>query len=75
MPNAGVYVEHGGHDIKAGVINKQTGGYAAYVNLGIEVYFDRFSLGASYRHAVFQSLSEGELRAKDQFSTHITFLF
>ena len=75
MPNAGVFVEQAGHDIRDGVINRQTGGYAAYLNVGTELYLTRLSLGVSYRHPVSQCLSDGELRTNAQLSTHITFLF
>lgn len=75
MPNAGVFVEQAGHDVREGVVNKQTGGYATYVNIGTEIYLARFSLGVSYRHPVSQYLSDGELRANDQLTTHLTFLF
>ena len=75
MPNAGVFVEQAGHDIRDGVMNKQTGGYAAYLNLGTEVYLDKLSLGVSYRRPVSQYLSEGELQANAQLTTHVTFLF
>lgn len=75
MPNAGVFVEQGGHDSRAGVVNKQTGGYATYLNLGTEVYLGKLSVGVSYRHPIAQNLSEGELIANDQLSTHVTVLF
>lgn len=75
MPNAGVFVEQAGHDSNGGEVNKQTGGYTAFLNLGTEVYLRKISFGISYRHPVSQHLSEGELRANDQFSTHVTFLF
>lgn len=75
MPNAGVFVEQGGHDIRSGIMNKQTGGYATYLNVGTEAYLGKLSLGVSYRHPISQNLSEGELLANDQLSTHITILF
>lgn len=75
MPNAGVFVEQAGHDIREGVMNKQTGGYATYLNLGTEVYLNKLSFGVSYRHPLSQYLSEGELLANDQLTTHVTFLF
>jgi hypothetical protein len=75
MPNAGVFVEQAGHDVNQGVINKQTGGYATYVNVGTEVYLTTISFGVSYRHPVVQHLSGGELVANDQLTTHLTFLF
>ncbi|GAB3554684.1 hypothetical protein [Spirosoma fluminis] len=75
MPNAGLFVEQAGHDTRDGVMNKQTGGYATYLNLGTEVYLTKLSMGVSYRHPVSQHLSAGELQANDQITTHITFLF
>ncbi len=75
MPNAGIFVEQGGHDRRDGVVNKQTGGYATYLNMGTDMYLGKLSLGISYRHPIAQHLSEGELVAKDQFSTHVTVLF
>ncbi|GAB3960346.1 hypothetical protein GCM10028805_57780 [Spirosoma harenae] len=75
MPNAGVNVEQAGHDVREGVLNTQTGGYAAYLNLGTEVYLKKISFGVSYRRPISQYLSEGELLANAQLTTHITFLF
>lgn len=75
MPNAGIFVEQGGHDRRDGVMNRQTGGYATYLNLGTEVYLGKLSLGISYRHPIAQNLSEGELVANDQLNTHVTVLF
>ncbi|MBD2701261.1 hypothetical protein IC229_11480 [Spirosoma sp. BT702] len=75
MPNAGVFVEQAGHDIRSGEVNKQTGGYATYLNLGAELYLNKLNLGVSYRKPVSQFLSEGELQANAQLTTHITFLF
>ena len=75
MPNAGIFVEQGGHDSRDGVVNKQTGGYATYLNMGTEVYLGKLSLGISYRHPIAQRLSEGELVANDQLNTHVTILF
>ena len=75
MPNTGVFVEQAGHDVRSGVMNKQTGGYATYINIGTEVYLSKLSLGFSYRKPVSQYLSQGELRANAQLSTHVTFLF
>lgn len=75
MPNAGLFLEQAGHDVRDKVMNKQTGGYAAYLNLGTEVYLNKLSLGISYRQPISQYLSDGELRANAQLTTHITFLF
>ncbi|MGF7215298.1 hypothetical protein GGR92_001438 [Spirosoma lacussanchae] len=75
MPNVGLFVEQAGHDTSKGIVNKQTGGYATHLSLGTEVYLKKVSIGVSYRHPVAQNLSEGELRANDQLSTHVTFLF
>jgi hypothetical protein len=75
MPNAGVFVEQAGHDVRGNVMNKQTGGYTTYLNLGTEVYLNKLSFGVSYRQPVSQYLSEGELQANAQVSTHVTVLF
>ncbi len=75
MPNGGVFLEQAGHDVREGIINKQTGGYATYLNIGTEVYLAKLSFGASYRRPVSQYLSAGELQANAQLTTHITFLF
>lgn len=75
MPNAGIFVEQAGHDIRSGEINKQTGGYATYLNIGTEVYLNKLSLGFSYWKPISQYLSDGELRANAQLTTHVTFLF
>ena len=75
MPNAGMFVEQATHDVREGVANKQTGGYATYLNVGTEVYLNKLNIGISYRKPVSQYLSQGELRANAQLTTHVTVLF
>lgn len=75
MPNAGVFVEQYAHDRRDGVVNKQTGGYVAYLGGGVEAYGRRLSAGFSYRQPMAQYLSAGELQARAQWSSHLTVLF
>ncbi len=75
MPNVGVFVEQAQRDRQQGVRNNRTGGYAAYLSAGAEVYLNKWSMGVSYRHPVAQRLANGEVRANAQLSTHLTVLF
>lgn len=75
MPNAGVYVEHFGYDIKNGQKNTFTGGTLSTANAGLEVYFKRISAGIIYQSPLYQRLSDGDLKLKNTLSTHLTFLF
>ena len=62
-------------ELREGVANKQTGEYATYINMGAEVYLDNLNVGVSYRKPVMHCLSESELWANAQLTTHNTFLF
>lgn len=75
MPNAGVFLEQAARDRQQGATNPRTGGYAAYLNVGTEVYLSKLSVGIAYRCPLAQHLANGEIRANAQLSTHVTFLF
>lgn len=75
MPNAGVYVEHFGYDTKNGAKNTFTGGTLSTANAGLELYFKKISAGITYQTPLYQQLSDGDLKLKNAFSTHLTFMF
>jgi hypothetical protein len=75
MPNGGALVDYGFRDIKEGVRNSQTGGISVLANTGIEIYYRRFNVGASYRLPVYQNLGEGELKSLPQYSVNLTVSF
>lgn len=75
MPHLGIYVEKANRDMRAGEVNIRTGGYATYLNAGTEVYLSKVSVGLSYRQPLVQNLSNGEVQARSQVTTHLTFLF
>jgi len=75
MPNAGVYVEHFGYDTKNGNKNTFTGGTLSTANAGLELYYKKISAGITYQTPLYQQLSDGDLKLKNAFSTHLTFMF
>ena len=75
MPNAGALVDYGFRDIKEGARNSQTGGISVLANAGIEMYYQRFNVGASYRLPVYQNLGDGELKSLPQYSINLTVSF
>ncbi|WP_337043914.1 hypothetical protein [Emticicia sp. 17c] len=75
MPNVGAIVDYGFRDIKEGKRNSQTGGVATLANAGIELYYRRFNVGASYRIPIYQNLGEGELKSLPQYGISLTVNF
>ncbi|MFC0181773.1 hypothetical protein [Pseudarcicella hirudinis] len=75
MPNSGMYFEHSDSDQSAGVVNNRTGGYVGMATLGMESFFDKFSIGINHQQPVFQELSKGELQANARTTIHLTYLF
>lgn len=74
MPNAGALGEYSYHDLKDGVRNKQTGGYAVLGTAGIETYFGRFVAGVNAQLPVAQDLAGGESKSKGRLQLHFTVL-
>lgn len=74
MPNAGITAEYSSRDLKDGVRNSQTGGYATLATAGVEAYFGRFVAGANVQQPLVQNLSGGDSRAKQRLQLHVTVL-
>lgn len=75
MPNVGALIDYGFRDIKEGQRNSQTGGFATLANAGLEMYYNRFNVGLSYRLPVYQNLGGGELKSLPQYGVSFTVNF
>lgn len=75
MPNVGTMVEYSGQDIKNGVKNRFTGGWLMMANMGIELYYKRYSAGFIFQKPIVQNLVNKESRINQQTSIHCTFMF
>jgi len=41
----------------------------------LELYYKKISAGITYQTPLYQQLSDGDLKLKNAFSTHLTFMF
>lgn len=74
MPNAGLAAEYSGKDLKDGVRNSQTGGYAVLGTAGVEAYFGRFVTGVNLQQPLSQRLAGGDSQARGRVMVHVTVL-
>jgi hypothetical protein len=75
MPNLGALAEYSKSDFKNKEAISLSGGYTLNGVLGSEVYYKRIVAGVNYQVPISQKLSDGELKLKNTFSGHLTFLF
>jgi len=75
MPNAGVYYEDSGLNKSDDIVISDTGGSALFATGGLEMYWQKYSLGMNYRKPVEQDLANGRIKAHERMMVHLTFLF
>lgn len=75
MPHAGFYTEIAEKDFNRKERVERTGGYISTANVGLDVFLQRFTVGATYQQPIAQNLAVGEIRASARLTTHITFMF
>lgn len=75
MPNIGVFVEQAEWDVMDNFYRTFTGGEAVFGNLGMELYFNRFNLGANYNHPIYADWSNGQLEPEGRYSVHFNVFF
>lgn len=75
MPNASLLYEKAGWDVEEGYYHTNTGGEALFGGLGLELYWPRFNLGASWSLPLSQELSAGLLDADSRASVHLNYFF
>lgn len=75
MPNAGMYYEDSGLNKSDDIVISDTGGSALFATGGLEMYWQKYSLGVNYRKPVDQNLANGRIKAHERMMVHLTFMF
>lgn len=75
LPHAGTLWEYAAQNVEKGVLQDLSGGQSLWLTAGLDVYFSRFSIGASYQHGLYQNMAEGRLTAYPRVSANLSFLF
>ncbi|MEZ4905546.1 MAG: hypothetical protein R2822_29180 [Spirosomataceae bacterium] len=75
MPNAGVLLDWGQKDRSESKTVVETGGYAALLTGGVDVYRKSWSIGISAQIPIQQNLGEGHLMTHERVNVNLTYLF
>ncbi len=75
IPNLGILAEHAEKDLKNNVIQKYTGGKGFYTSLGLDLYYKKISIGASFSLPISESLNENMVNTKYRTSLQAIYLF
>lgn len=75
LPSVGMLWEHAAQDAENGIRQDLSGGQSLWFTSGLEVYFNRFSVGASYQQTLYQHLSDGQLTSYPRVAVNCNFLF
>ena len=70
-PNAGILFESGQRDTDHGFTVDISGGSLTMATLGVELAYQRISLGGNWQTPVSQRLAEGVIRANNRFMLHL----
>ncbi len=74
MPYMGIYTEYSGQDARAGKVLTDTGGHWIAQTTGLELYYQRFSIGANYQIPLNQRLAKGHIIAQNRGVLHLSFM-
>lgn len=75
MPNVGIAFDSGQKDTNEGKIVIETGGYAAMLTGGLDVYRKKWSVGMNAQIPVAQNLGDGHLMTHERVNISLTYLF
>ncbi|MDX1943706.1 MAG: hypothetical protein SFU99_24275 [Saprospiraceae bacterium] len=75
LPSVGTLWEYAAQDLENGIYQDLTGGQSLWLTTGLDVYFQRFSVGMSYQQALYQDLAEGQLTSRPRLTANVSFLF
>lgn len=75
LPQAGLTFEKADVDYKNNEVLEYTGGSSLMANVGIDIYYNRFSLGAGFQKPVYQHMGDGNIQSKSRFNTQLIYLF
>lgn len=75
MPNGGVYYEDSGLNKSDDIVISDTGGSALFATGGLEMYWQKYSLGVNYRKPIEQDLANGRIKSHERMMVHLTLMF
>jgi hypothetical protein len=75
LPNTGVFYEKLDRDIRNGVYNSLSGGYALNYNLGTDVYYKSVFIGATFQTPIVQEIGSDQIKYKAKYMINVGFLF
>lgn len=78
LPNIGVYYEQADQHKDGEIIQANTGGSALLLSAGIEMYYSKFSIGATFQNPIRQSYNSdeiAEITSKDRMTVSLTYSF
>ncbi|MFN7115990.1 MAG: hypothetical protein ACK4TA_04280 [Saprospiraceae bacterium] len=75
LPSVGALWEHAAQDSENGIRQDLSGGKSLWFTAGLDVYFNRFFVGASYQQATYQHLFDGQLTSHARVAMNFNFLF
>jgi hypothetical protein len=75
LPNTGVFYEHLERDINNGYYNNLSGGYAVNYNLGMDVYFKKIFVGATFQTPILQNIGSDDVVYKLKYMLNVGLMF
>ncbi|HOY05817.1 MAG TPA: hypothetical protein PLO67_10475 [Saprospiraceae bacterium] len=75
LPRAGVTLDAAQRDVWYGSEQKETGGYAAFADLGMDVYLGNLAIGAGYQTPLQYHLGNGNVTPKGNLAVSATWAF
>lgn len=75
LPQAGIAFESAASDSRNDIQQPYTGGSVLMANLGLDIYYQRFSFGAGYQHPLFQNVGSGNIQIGSNINSHLIYLF
>lgn len=75
LPSVGTLWEYAAQSLENGVRQDLSGGQSIWLTAGLDVFFNRFSVGVSYQQVMYQHLSDGQLTSYPRVAANLNFLF
>lgn len=75
LPRAGYVLDAAKKDEWYGSLQQQTGGYATYLDLGVDLYFNKLAVGVGYQSPLSYDLGGGMVTPKGNLSVTATWSF
>lgn len=75
LPNLGATFEYARRDRVNDLPQEFTGGQSLMLSAGVDVYYNRCSMGFSARQPAVQNLGDGQIKSRTQVAAHFIYLF